>query len=215
MKEYTIKEYIAHEASRDWLEPLYTSITVSKIRMHILDMMISITRKTSNIITLVYDGDTIVGGSMYYTKNSNTKLSTCSLYNLFSLSPGAGSVAFDAYWKYASKNANWFKFFVFKQAHNFYNKRNVKYWGASKTGETFFSFGKIYSDNVNQSMDIWHSSYNTLELTDYNYFEKTMRFINEKNSYGYKKLKSPYKQYLDDNRLEYIILDPSTLEIFL
>jgi hypothetical protein len=174
--------------------------------------MVSISRCGNNLLSIVYKDDKIVGCASYYCKNLNTQQSTCSLYNIFSLSPGAGSAAFNMYWQYTHTTSKWFKFYVFKKAANFYSKFNVKYFGVSKTGQTFIGFGRVYSTNVIQSMNNWHNTYSKLDSGDTQYFNKNFKVFQEKHNIGKLKLREPYISILQKNMLIYNIDIPTLTE---
>ena len=190
--------------NRDEFEDLLDK-TKGDTRLHITDILAHTIRDNGVLLTLVYQGNVLVGGASYRTKFVGKDESTCVLYNLFSLVPGAGTLAYQSYWDYAIANAKWFKFFVFKRAHAFYKKRGVKYWGASKTGETYSSLGKIYDKDCKKSMDKWNSSYLNLSDRDTKYLESNLKVFNEKNEVGIKKLKEPHLSELTENLLPYNI----------
>lgn len=183
------------------------------VKMHLTDILIATTRGDQKCrMTLVYDGSRLVGASVYRTKNNNTSQSTTVLYNLFSISPGAGSAAFESYWRYAHANSNWFKFFVFKRAHAFYQKYHIPYWGASKTGQTFSSLGRIHSSVCIDSMDMWIQSIqqNTLTSVDRDYLENNLKIFMEKHSVGVLKLKPVDLSNLQSAMLKYT---PTKIEL--
>lgn len=179
--------------------------TKGDVRIHITDILAHTIRDNGVLLTLIHQDGKLVGGSTYRTKFVGREESTCVLYNLFSLTPGAGSVAYQSYWNYAAANARWFKFFVFKRAHNFYSKYSVKYWGASKTGDTYSTLGRIYHIDCKKSMQLWNSSYLTLSDRDMKYLEQNLKIFDEKNQTGIKKLKEPYLSELTANLLPYKI----------
>ena len=211
---FIVKECHAKDLLRDEFEVLYADCANKKAKSHILDIMVMISRQVDLTLALIYLEDKLVGASAFYTKNKETQNSTCSLYNLFSLSPGAGSLAFEYYWKYASTNARWFKFYVSKHAHLFYNKRNLKYFGASKTGDTYFAFGRITSSNMVESMNAWNVNYKNLTGLDQAYFDINMKMIIKKNTFGYPKLKGLFKSYLDENLLPLDSVEITSLDNF-
>ena len=181
-------------------------VASSKIKMHIIDMLASSVRHDGSKLTIVYNNTKIVGASLYRVKNKNTQNSTTVLYNLFSMEPGAGSIAFQSYWDFAFNHSRWFKFFVSKNAHSFYQKYSVKYWGASKTGETFSSLGLILSPKPKQSMLEWNSivmSNNIISSVDRIYLESNLAVFNSKHKVGILKLKTPHLQNLLENMLQY------------
>lgn len=183
------------------------------VKMHLTDILIATTRGDQKCrMTLVYDDGRLVGASVYRTKNNNTPQSTTVLYNLFSIAPGAGSSAFESYWKYAHTNSNWFKFFVFKRAHAFYQKYHISYWGASKTGQTFSSLGRIHSANCTDSMDTWKREVekNLLSSIDRDYLERNLKIFIEKHNVGVLKLKSIDADNLQSSMLSY---KPSNIEL--
>ena len=191
--------------SRTEFEKIHAS-TKGDVRMHLTDMLVATTRGDEKCrMTLVYNGDDLVGASVYRTKNDNTLQSTTVLYNLFSIMPGAGSAAFQSYWKYAHTNSKWYKFFVFKRAHAFYQKYNVPYWGASKTGQTFSALGKIYNSNVNDSMAVWKDviKNDSIEANDRIYLEKNLQVFADKHTHGIAKLKGVDLDNLNEAMLKY------------
>jgi hypothetical protein len=209
---FTLVEHVPVEGySRVELDALHKKCTSSSIRGHIAGILGLIEHnERGSMLTLVYKDGELVGGSCYRCKNIGKPTSTCVLYNLFSLAPGAGSAAFQSYWSFARKNSRWFKFFVFRGAHSFYSKYNVKYWGASKTGETFSSLGLMYSDDIASSMNQWNTSFNSISDIDRRYLESNLTIFDEKHKNGFARLKEPHRTNLLSNMVLY---KPSSTEL--
>lgn len=198
----SLADYPRHE-----LDELIDTKPKNNVKRHMVDIVTFIHHKNNTSACLVRDeNNKIVGGSAFYCKNINTPEATSSLYNLFSLKSGAGSVAFKFYWNWSvEKNARWYKFYADLGAYEFYKKYGVKYFGVSKTGQTLSSMGLIYSEDILISMKLWEVSYNELHLRDRYYFEKNYKIFLEKHLQGVKKLKKAHQYVLDESILPYKI----------
>jgi hypothetical protein len=207
MNNFKVTEHIGlSDLTRQPFDELLNSVRDSATRGHINSIIEYIATRSDEAVkfTIVRNqDDSIAAVSCYRTKFKGKSSATCVLYNIFSLTPGAGSIAFDSYWKYAVETSHWFKFFVFRGAHKFYSKYNVKYWGASKTGQTFSSLGRIYNKDAKLSMNQWNESFNDLDLLDRTYLESNLKVFEDKHKFGILKLKDPHRQVLLDNLLIY------------
>ena len=165
----------ADRTKYDEIIALQSVKSVPNLKTAIFEFVQTIQNQRTGKIAEIYVDDKLVSASLFYTKNALTENSTTSLYSIFSIQPGFGKVAFNEYWKYAHENSRWFKFYVNKHAHDFYNKLGFKYWGVSKTGDNFFTFGKITDLDVLKSNADWFKEPFQLELCDQNYFEKNKK----------------------------------------
>jgi len=206
MFQYKI-EYIENLANYDRreLDELLASDPIKSKKWHILDIITYIhVKRNASACLIRNDEGKIVGGAAFYCKNISTPNATSSLYNLFSLQPGAGSVAFQYYWDWSiEKGARWYKFYVDFGAYEFYKKYGVKYFGASKTGETLTSMGLIYSNDIRSSMQKWQQEIQNMSYGDRAYFEKNYKIFQEKHLLGARKVKKIFRYCLDEAIMPY------------
>jgi hypothetical protein len=215
MNQFTTKLVSVIDADRAIYDNSILNINkIPNLKTAIFEFVQCIHHKRAGVIAEVYRDNKLVGASLFYTKNQQTYDSTTSLYSLFSVVPGAGKVAFDLYWQYAHQNSRWFKFYVNKHAHLFYAKMNFKYWGVSKSGDNYSTFGRIYSDDAKESNSRWFSLPFKLPDRDKNYFEKNIKIFQDKNGFGYPKLKKDYKLNFDQQHVNYVIDTPTLEDMF-
>lgn len=178
------------------------------IKLHVNDFCEYLTHKSRLHAAIVTEDGSIVGASLFFIKNRATPNSTISLYNVFSLKSGAGSVAFNAYWDYANKHrVHWYKFYADLGAYEFYKKFGFKYFGVSKTGMTLSTMGRVLDPNPKTSNSLWVPDHTS-------YLDSNVRTFYEKHSVGIKKVSKRFKYILDEQPFHDYALTTASLESY-
>ena len=176
------------------------------IKMHINDFCGYLTFGNKLHAAIVYSDDRLVGASLFFIKNRNTKNSTISLYNIFSLEKGVGTIALNEYWEYAIKhNVVWFKFYADLGAYEFYKKFGFKYFGVSKSGMTLSTMGRILDADIRKSNELWVPD-------DDAYLIKNVKVFMEKDTFGRNKIPKKYKHILLESPFHEFKIEPNSLE---
>lgn len=176
------------------------------VKMHVNNFCEYLTHRSKLHAAIVHNNGKIAGASLFFIKNRDTPNSTISLYNVFALEKGAGTLGFQAYWDYAVKHkVQWYKFYADLGAYEFYKKFGFKYFGVSKTGLTLSTMGRILDPDAKKSNAIWVPDHNR-------YLDDNVKVFFDKHGYGIKKVPKRYRYILDENPFHDYKFETSSLE---